>query len=281
MKKLFAGLLLCLGCGNSVLAAEPAAPLQFGLFPSLIPRTLVSMYDPLRLHLEQALGQSVQLYSSPDFISFARRTNESTYDIVLTAPHLAYVAMEDAGYVPVASYKLGIRAMLLVRKDQTGMSIDSLRGKAVAVPDINALVTFAGEELLLQHGLSAGRDYRVIKARGHQGAAMKVVNGEADLAFIGNLPYNQLADDVKASLTVLTESPTYPAQYFLVSKHLSQAKRKRIQQALIDFTTTKAGQQLMEYNQFGAIVAANARQLDSVRGMAGRVQKQLASPQQP
>lgn len=269
---LAAGLLLLTAC--NALAAEQV--LRLGLFPGLIPRTLISMYEPLRQHLESTLGQPVQLFSSPDFSSFAQRTAQSDYEVILTAPHLAYLAVHENDYSPVASYKTGIKTILLVRTQDAALPISAFRGKSVAIPDPHALVTYVGDEMLRERGLLAEQDYMLLRSRGHQGAAMAVVQGEAAMAFMGGFPYNQLSDDIKRRVSIYAESPVYPAQYFLVSNRLDTAKRKQIQQALLDFAKTGAGQRLIEQSQFGGIVAAKGQDLNRMRGIAGRVKQQLA-----
>lgn len=269
-----AGVLLCLWAVTGNAAPSPE-PIRFGLFPSLIPRTLIGMYEPMRKYVETAVGRPVQLFSSPDFISFARRTSQSDYDIVLTAPHLAYLAANNDGYTPVACYKNGIKTILVVRRKDAAMPPERLRGKVVAIPDPEALVTYVGQDMLREHGLQPERDYTLLRARGHQGAAMAVVQGNADMAFMGAFPFNQLSDEIKARISVYAESPVYPAQYFLVSQRLSPATRKAVQQALIRFSRTREGRELIAQSQFGDIVPANVRDLNVMRSIAAQVQEEL------
>ena len=87
---LLAGLTLLLS-----VAMRPAAcadkPLVFGVFPNMTAKQIVETYQPLATALEKKLQRRVIVYSARDFRTFVERTRKGEYDILLTAPHLAWL----------------------------------------------------------------------------------------------------------------------------------------------------------------------------------------------
>ncbi len=266
--------LICLIFLVPVAHADEGPVLRLGLFPNLEPRTLTMLYEPLRQHLEKSLGIPVRLYSTPDFLSFASRTQNNSYDIVLTAPHLAYLAMHDAGYTPVASYKRRFQTLLVVPKKLQMSTVEELRGTTVAVPDLNALVTQVGEEMLRRNGLQPS-DYTIVAKHGHEGAAMAVLAGEVRAALVGSIPYYQMPAASRAHLQILLRSASFPSQYFLVSKQVSPEQRKNIARALLEFNKSAAGQVMLERSGLQGIVADNGKALNRLEQPAGLVRQRL------
>lgn len=254
--------------------AEEKGVLRFGLFPNLEPRTLTMLYEPLRLHLEKRLGKPVHLYSTPDFLSFASRTQHGGYDLVLTAPHLAFLAAEDAGYIPVASYQRDFQTLLIVRKQERPTTLQELRGATIAVPDLNALVTSVGADMLGHNGLRPG-EYQVVAKHGHEGAAMAVLAGDVPAALVGTIPYYQMSTANRSDMQILLRSQSFPSQYFLVNKQLPAELRKAILAALLDYNKTAAGQAMLENTGLKKVVADNGKALVRLESSAEPVRKKL------
>jgi phosphonate transport system substrate-binding protein len=191
-------------------AADKAnEPLQIGLFPNLTPLTLITSYQPLRLYLEKTLHRPVAMVTAPDFRSFVERTQHGDYDIVLTAPHLARLAEQEAGYVAVATYAAKLQALILVAKNSPVRRLEDLRGARVAVPDPLAVVNMLGRERLQEAGL-ADTDYTLLNTHSHNGAALAVLHEDALAAIVGSAPYAQLAEGMRKDLRVLASSRSFP-----------------------------------------------------------------------
>lgn len=139
--------LLCL---SPVCAAVPvragAAPLRIALLPSMGVRSLLTLYRPLRMHLEQALGQTVEMLTAPDYRHHHAGTLAGDFDMVLTAAHLARHAQLHAGFVPVAMYG-GINCPLVITGARQALkNAGQLKGQALAVFDPSALVALKALE---------------------------------------------------------------------------------------------------------------------------------------
>ncbi len=260
------------------LAATTAAAgsgLRFGVFPSLSPRILVETYQPLAVALEASLGEPVGLETAPDFLAFHRRTVDGEYDLVLTAPHLAWLAWKEDGYLPILRYATPVRGVMIVRADSPYRQMSDLRGKIVAMPDLLAIVGIRMERMLEGAGLRKGRDFKTVNAGSHTNAAVHVREGQADAAVIGIQAFQQLPRELKKGMRIIAETPPMPGQVFLVHGRLGKARARAIAQAIETFTHGEAGKAFLQKGDFGGVIPLEKNELDRVKGDARKLTGQL------
>lgn len=278
MKKRFARFLsgLLALYAAAAIAAEP--PLSVGVFPYLSARSLLTLYQPLRQHLEQELGMPVQFYTAPDFETFVQRTHQHQYQVVITAPHLARLAQTESGYVPLANYTRELRAVIVVAKNSSITNIGDLRGKVVAVPDRLAVIPMIGLEILRERGLQADIDYRLRASQTHGNAILAVRRGEAQAAVVGSLPLAQLPGEVQRDVQTLAMSGPISSQFFMADPGLTPKRIEQISRALIGFPATPSGKRFVDENGMGGIQAAKESELKKLDVYAREVRALLGAP---
>lgn len=252
--------------------AWAAEPLRLALFPNLSPRTLITMYQPLRLHLERVLGRSVELETAPDFQTFTQRLLRKDYDAAVVAPHLARLAQADSGYHLLAHYLQPVEACL-VTQAQSNASIR--RGMRLAVPDDVAVVTMLGAEMLAVSGMSIGKDYSIVEVKSHHNVALSIINGQVEMGILGCVPMAQLAPEVQSQLRLVARSRAIPSQYFIAAGHLSSGERAKLLAALLDFAKAEAGRKFIQEYGMQGLVAAKRNELVGMDGFVARVRNIL------
>ena len=123
---------LCTALGLAALPikAQAGAPiLSLGLFPNLPAYRLVEIYQPLADYLTAQSGYSVRLVSSKDFITFYKRTHEQAFDLIITAPHLAWLAMTESAYRPVVTFANQVAGVVIVKRYAAMKDVRACRGK--------------------------------------------------------------------------------------------------------------------------------------------------------
>lgn len=235
--------------------AVQAAPgeFSFGVFPQLSARTLAETYQPLTNFLGSSLGQPANLESAPDFFTFHKRTLDGEYDLVLTAPHMAWLAWKEGGYTPILTYTEPARGFLVVRADSPYRQLTDLRGKTIAIPDPNAVINIRMEKILANAGLVMGRDVLVAEVGSHTNAAMHVTEKQADAAIVGVFPFLRLPKEVRDNLRVLAETPTMPSHTFLVKPRTTPAREQAIRQAVENFMQSEAGKAFLQKTGMGGV----------------------------
>lgn len=248
--------------------AAPAAEFSFGVFPNFSARVLVETYQPLGNYLGGALGQPVHLESAPDFFTFHERTLAGDYDLVLTAPHMAWLAWKEGGYKPILIYKEPVRGFVVVRTDSPYEDLPDLRGKRIAIPDPNAVVNIRMEKILAQAGLGLGRELTVTEAGSHTNAATYVDERQADAAIVGYFPFKRLPQTMQDKLRVLAETPALPGLVFLVRPRTPAAREQAIRQAIEKFMLGEEGQAFLRKTGAGGVRPLNKNELMQVESDA-------------
>ena len=258
-----------------VLAHADPAPIKFGIFPNLSTRQMVEIYRPLADDLEKQLHRRIVIYSARDFRTFVERTQKGEYDLVLTAPHLAWLARQDAGYRPLLKYAQQTHGLLVVRADGPFRTPEDLQGRTLARADAMAVTALAIQSELAAYGLRQNLDYRIVDAGTHNNAVMQVLNGRADAAALGLHPYRLLAPDLQARLRVLLESPPVSSLMYLVHPRVRDIEAQTIRKALLDYAATPAGQAFMQHGGYGGFAQVDGNELRAFRPYALQVQDML------
>ena len=128
------------------------APLRFGVYPDPSTRVLLEVHQPLADYLSSTLKRRVNLETAPDFAGFVSRTEDERHDPVLSAPHLAWLAVAKTGYRPLFDYENPVQGTLVVRRETPFHEMKELNGKAIAMSDRIALASMATKAELKQYG---------------------------------------------------------------------------------------------------------------------------------
>lgn len=265
-------LLLAIGCRP---AAGADAPLVFGIFPNMTAKQIVETHRPLADVLEKTLQRRVVIYTARDFTTFVERTRRGEYDIVLTAPHLAWLASQDAGYRPLLKYSQPVRGLLTVKTDAPIDSPEALRGHTIATADSIAVVVLAIQAELATRGLRNHIDYQTIDSGTHLNAVMQLINGRADAAMLGLHPYNLLPPELRRQLRVIVETAPLSSLMYLAHPRLRDAEVQAVRKALLEFAAAPAGQAFMQRGGYGAFTRVDGSELSAFRPYALQAQEML------
>lgn len=260
-------------------AAANVPPLVLGVFPNTTAKQIVETYRPLANALEKSLHRRVEIYSAPNFKTFVERTRQGEYDLLLTAPHLAWLARQDAGYQPLLKYTQPVRGLLVVKPTSPYREVAELRGRSIAIPDPLAVIVLAMQAELAEVGLKHNVDYRTIDASTHINAALQVIKGRADAAMIGLHPYKQMPADLRSQLRVLTETPPLSSLTYLTHPRLHDVEVTTIRNTLLNFATTPAGQAFLKQGGFGGFSPLDGNELNAFRPYALQTQIMLQDMQ--
>ena len=258
-----AALTLAALLATPVSAAEPAA-LQMGLLPYLSGERLFEYFLPMKEYLEAQLMRRIVLTTAPDFKTYVQRAARGDYDIYQTAPHFALLAETEQGYRRVSRLTRELDGDVIVHRDSPVQRLEDLRGRIVVTPDALAITSMLGEQLLRDHGLSPGRDYRLLRAASHNNAVLTVHRGAADAALTSAAVFEQLSPEIKHDLRVLTKTRQVPHMMVMAHRRMPQAEYSRLKAALLAFTRDGPGRKFFEatgYGDMGPITDADMAQL--------------------
>lgn len=245
-------------------AAAQETPLLVGILPTLSPRVLLNNYQPFRVYLEQTLNRPVEIVTAINFATFHKHTIAGDYDIVVTAAHLGRLAQMEAGYLPLATYKSGNRAMLMASKATPLKSIQDLRGHTVATLDRLALIAGQTRIWLEEQGLQERLDYRLLETASHNSAAYSVLSGESTLAIIAPAGWRQMPADIRDGLQIFASLPLVPGIMWLASPHLKR-EVLRLKWAVLSFSPNiPEGKQFFEMTGYQGMREITPQEMKSL-----------------
>jgi phosphonate transport system substrate-binding protein len=268
-------LFLLLIAGSHPAISAPPAPLVFGIFPHLPARQTIEIYRPLASELEKQLHRRVVIYSARDYKTFATRTRLGAYDIILTAPHLAWLARQEAGYRPLLKYAQPVHGLLVVKADSPFDSAKALRGHTIATADPIALAVMAVQAEMSRQEIQPDADYRTVESGTHFNAVMQVLNGRAEGAMLGMHPYLLMPPDVRQQLRMLIKTPPLSSLMYLTHPRLSDAEALSIHKALLRFAASPEGRTFIQHGGYGGFSNTDSSELHAFRPYALQAQKML------
>lgn len=244
--------------------ANAADSILIGIAPHSSARVILESHESLRHFLENKLGTNVEIVTAPNFSEFTRRSLQGQYDLLITSPHLALLAQEYAGYIPLMTYTQGLETVLITRSER----IPEERPLKTTGLDPVSFVTLTGLQELNHRGLTVENGSLTVNyASASDSAALAVVQGKADVAIMSWPNYVKLNDEIKKQIHVSWRSEPKPSRIYLV-KPGNGVDLARWQAVLNDFTTSPEGIAHLESNKLKAFRPVTTDDLNSVRALS-------------
>lgn len=245
--------------------------LRLGVAPHTSARVILEMYQPLRQHLEKALGQTVDLQTAPDFTEFARRALNHEYDLTITTGHQARLFQTQAGYVPLLTYQADFKAVALVPVQSRLQKPADLRGATVLGLSQTSLVTLWGQHWLRQNNLN---DVTMRYVSAADSISRQVLAGDAALAFTSLANYQKLPREQQDALRIFAESEALVGRVYLLNKR-QKALLGKFETALEQFAQSPAGKAYFEQNKLGGYRKLKPRELEAMEPFAAETLREL------
>lgn len=252
-----------------------AGSFVIGVAPHTSARVIVAQYQPLRLFLERALGEQVEIVTAPDFTEYARRAMNQAYDLAITTGHQARMLQADAGYLPLLTYQADFKAVVVVAGDSPARAAGDLKGGTVLGLSPTSLVTMWGMHWLRDEGV---RDVTIRHVSAADSVAQLILSGQAVAGFMSTANFSKLAPSTQARLKVLTESEAMAGRVYVLNNR-EAGRKAAIEQALWAFAETAEGKAYFAANSLDGYRKLRARELDKMERYADEVRRVLRSGQ--
>lgn len=245
-------------------SAQDAAPLRLAVHPYASTLALINTHRPLQQYLSARLGEKVEFYTAPSFDGFVDTLMAGGYDIAISPPHFAVMAMER-GYVPLVHYKAELEPIMPVRKDGNIHTAQDLRGKRIAMADRTAIIRLVAIKWLADQGLVAGRDYQIVERPSHGATVAATIAGEADAGLATASALKQLPLDVQQQVRSINTGQRFPHLFTMAHRRLGEPRIARLREALEAFPETEEGRQFMGRSAFLGYERVSEAEIRSLR----------------
>jgi len=230
----------------------PKEPFKLGVFPYVSPGQLVKFHSDLRGMFEDALGQKVVLVTAPSFKQFVGRTKNSSYDFIMTAPHLGRLAEVRDGYRPIAHTMHEVQGIYLANKSSNIHNLKDLEGKVITMVGRTAIITQMVEKQLNELGLYNGKNVTFRFTKTHNNAMYAPLRGESDASVTGILLWRKIGQiENNNKIRVIGHSPVSIGFQVMATKSVSKSDFLKVQKALFNYHNTASGKSYMEKTGFG------------------------------
>ncbi|SDW52134.1 phosphonate transport system substrate-binding protein [Thiocapsa roseopersicina] len=235
-------------------AASGAAPgpddIEIPVLPYLSTERLLTLYEPLRRHLQETLDRPVRIVTSPDYRSFVADTAQGDYPLVLNAAHMARLAEVDSGYRSIVQTTNPLYALVMVRAEDPVTEVADLRGTRIVTPDPLALITLMGHRMLREAGLRPWTDVEMPTTDTHNNALMLLLGDESiRAAIVSNRAFTTLDEGMRARLRILADGADFggiPSIVYQIGPGHEGADHALLTRELLHFANdTPAGRAMM------------------------------------
>lgn len=255
--------------------SENDETIVFGILPFVSPFALAKRFAPLRIYLEQQIGQPVRIVSASSYPDFVDRTANGQYDIVLTAPHFVLLALDSGKYTLGASYLKPLSAHVVVARDSHVRSTLDLANELIALPPKQAIISTIGEELLANRGLVDGKAPILQYYSSHNSAYHAVVTGKAAAAIISVNVLNMALKN-GAAIRVIDRSKDFPGLGILTARHLPADLQKKISDILVTMKDTPEGKLVLQQIDYPGYRYSDPESFEMLRYYLDKNQKNAA-----
>ena len=242
-----------------------------GVAPHTSARIILEMYQPLRLHLEKALGMPVDIVTAPNFDQFALRGLDQVFDIAVTTGQQARLLQTDAAYIPLLTYKADFRAVALVAAKGPYRTPASLKGKNALGLSPTSQVTVWGQHWLQDNGL---KDMSVKYVSASDSVAHLLITGDVAVGFTSLANFQKLPPELQGKLHILAQSKPMAGRVYMLNKKRADM-RKKIETALWTFGASDEGKRYFAANKLEGYRLLKKNELKAMDSYAAEVRKVL------
>lgn len=229
------------------------------------------------------LGRRVEVYDRKNYDELVGDLGRRNVELALLDPKI-YVKLRNASVAVSAflSFDLGeqrlsdsggYRSILVVRRGSGFDSLASLRGKVLALVGPGSSSGYTIPHLLFP--VPAGEvleDFfgRTLESGDHGRSLQAVARGKVDAAFVASLAFYGLVNEQDYSeqdFVILWRSPPLPAPPLVYSLALCEGLRRDIEQALLSFQHSEAGQVWFADLGVAGLKSADDSDYDLIREM--------------
>jgi ABC-type phosphate/phosphonate transport system substrate-binding protein/rhodanese-related sulfurtransferase len=143
-----------------------------------------TVFNDLAKYLSGAVGQPVKLIMTQNAERVGERVRTGSFSILLAPAQLVGLAMRN-GYTPIAKTEQDARVLLLASKASQVRSLENARGKRIALPHRESLVTYLVNGEMNARGLSPASYFGQIMHMDQYAAVLYAMDiGQADLVAV-------------------------------------------------------------------------------------------------
>jgi phosphonate transport system substrate-binding protein len=221
--------------------------LRVALLPDENASTVIKNNEPLKTYLEKTLGKKIKLVVTTDYSSMIEAMRFGRLELADFGPLSYTLAAKRSEIEAFAGLKkkgsTTYHAVVIGNKAAGVDTIEKIAGKNMAYGDTASTSShLIPKKLLIDAGLTAGKNYKEHFLGAHDAVAVAVQNGHAQSGGLSKPIFDSLVKRGMISLDkvkVLKVSPAFPQYPWAMRKNLDAKLKQNIRSAFLDLTDKK------------------------------------------
>lgn len=221
--------------------ADPAK-LRVALLPDENASTIIQNAQPLKAHLEKALGKEIEIIVTTDYSSMIEAMRFGRIEVAYFGPLSYVLARSKAEIEAFAAGISGGKATytsVLITGTNAGVNVPAdIRGKTMAYGDQASTSSHLVPRAMLQdEGLVAERDYKTVYLGQHDAVARAVETGKVPAGALSRPIFDRLVREGKidgSKVRVIGETKAIPNYPIAMQSKLAPPLKTAIRKAFLD-----------------------------------------------
>lgn len=237
----FAVLALSLVRAPSAQAGDKSDPsvIRVALLPDENASALIKKNEGLKAYLQKEIGKPIELVVTTDYSSMIEAMRRGRIELAYFGPLSYVLAKQHCDIVPFAAQvekgSPTYHSVIIANAASGVTGLAAVKGKTVAWGDQASTSShLIPKSILLDAGLTAGRDYSEQFLGSHDAVAMAVQNGNAQVGGMSQPILERLLEKgtiKREKIRVLTVSKAYPNYPWTMQSYLKPELQKKIRDA--------------------------------------------------
>jgi phosphonate transport system substrate-binding protein len=243
-RRTFAAAALVAALLPATAASQGADPktLRVALLPDENASTIIQNAQPLKVHLEKAVGKPVELVVTTDYSSMVEAMRFGRIDVAYFGP-LSYVLARSKS--EIEAFAVGVSkgtptytSVVIVPAASTVKNLADLKGRTVGYGDTASTSSHLVPRAMIQDaGLVAKEDYRTVYLGAHDAVARAVETGKVDAGALSRPILESLLKSGKvdaSKVRILAETKPIPNYPMAMQTRLSADLKAKIRAAFLE-----------------------------------------------
>lgn len=228
------------------------APMRMALADYILARApqsaatnLAAAWEPFLKRLSQDVGSKINLRLYPNRRAFEEELYAGKPDFAFMNPYYAVTVRKSLGYEAlVRDDAQRLSGIIVVPVDSPVKSVEHLRGKSIAFPDVNAM----GASLLPRAMLtrSLGIPYTPVYVGGHENVYRAVFAHQVDAGSGVPQTFNDESPELRSQLRIVYETPAVPSHPLIAHPRVPAVLRTKITETILSYQNDEAGRALLK-----------------------------------
>ncbi|MDH3325894.1 MAG: phosphate/phosphite/phosphonate ABC transporter substrate-binding protein [Gammaproteobacteria bacterium] len=239
---------------------------EVGIFPHL-----QKNYQPVVENLSKSIDHKVHFSTDESIENFYEHLKKEYYDIVVAQPFEYVILSKKYGYIPLATKKQPIKALIVAKKGGAIQNIQNLLGRKLLLPPNSTVTSYLTKKHLHNFGFDLNHDISIRYERTHVSCLQKLLLGFADACATRQATLDFFERRMEMKFQVISQTPEIPDILFAAHPRVDAAHRKILTKALFQWGDTKEAKKLLSNKSLTSFRPITDKRYDIVRKIKAEV----------